>query len=251
MTLAAVAAVLHRPAAGTGRAGCGGRDAAGAGQTGEDLSPGRLEPAGDVHRAVHRGPCLPDGCRGRLGHRQLDLAARPSDRSAEPGVGRACRTWSATCRPCCCWSRWPQAVPEANRETAWLALAMSSTFAGNLTVLGSVANLIVVENAGREGVGDFVLGVLQGRHPADFAHAGIGNRLAAIRSLLRRRNDAKNAGRLFYWICRCLWVVGRHRFGILLRSENEAESSGAAAPIHGSAAVGWDLGHRDGTVLAL
>jgi Na+/H+ antiporter NhaD/arsenite permease-like protein len=45
-----------------------------------------------------------------------------------------------------------QAVPEANRETAWLALAMSSTFAGNLTVLGSVANLIVVESARREAV---------------------------------------------------------------------------------------------------
>jgi Na+/H+ antiporter NhaD/arsenite permease-like protein len=46
-----------------------------------------------------------------------------------------------------------QAVPTATRETAWLALAMSSTLAGNLTVLGSVANLIVVENARREGVG--------------------------------------------------------------------------------------------------
>jgi Na+/H+ antiporter NhaD/arsenite permease-like protein len=45
-----------------------------------------------------------------------------------------------------------QAVPSATRESAWLALAMSSTFAGNLTVLGSVANLIVVESAGREGV---------------------------------------------------------------------------------------------------
>ncbi len=40
----------------------------------------------------------------------------------------------------------------ASRETAWLALAMSSTLAGNLTVLGSVANLIVVEGARREGV---------------------------------------------------------------------------------------------------
>ncbi len=46
-----------------------------------------------------------------------------------------------------------QAIPAASRETAWLALAMSSTFAGNLTVLGSVANLIVVEQARREGVG--------------------------------------------------------------------------------------------------
>ncbi len=45
-----------------------------------------------------------------------------------------------------------QAIPAASRESAWLALAMSSTFAGNLTVLGSVANLIVVEQARREGV---------------------------------------------------------------------------------------------------
>ena len=37
------------------------------------------------------------------------------------------------------------------QEQAWLALAMSSTLAGNLTVLGSVANLIVVENARRAG----------------------------------------------------------------------------------------------------
>jgi Na+/H+ antiporter NhaD/arsenite permease-like protein len=45
-----------------------------------------------------------------------------------------------------------QAFPEPARETAWLALAMSSTLAGNLTVLGSVANLIVVEAASRDGV---------------------------------------------------------------------------------------------------
>jgi hypothetical protein len=37
------------------------------------------------------------------------------------------------------------------KELAWLALAMSSTLAGNLTVLGSVANLIVVESAHRAG----------------------------------------------------------------------------------------------------
>ncbi|HEV3167054.1 MAG TPA: anion transporter [Isosphaeraceae bacterium] len=39
----------------------------------------------------------------------------------------------------------------SQQEQAWLALAMSSTLAGNLTVLGSVANLIVVENARRAG----------------------------------------------------------------------------------------------------
>lgn len=34
-----------------------------------------------------------------------------------------------------------------NQHTAWLLLAMSSTFAGNLTITGSVANIIVVETA--------------------------------------------------------------------------------------------------------
>ncbi len=36
--------------------------------------------------------------------------------------------------------------------TSWLALAMSSTLAGNLTLIGSIANLIVVEGARRRGV---------------------------------------------------------------------------------------------------
>jgi Na+/H+ antiporter NhaD/arsenite permease-like protein len=35
----------------------------------------------------------------------------------------------------------------ADATHAWLTLAMSSTLAGNLTVLGSVANLIVIERA--------------------------------------------------------------------------------------------------------
>jgi Na+/H+ antiporter NhaD/arsenite permease-like protein len=37
-------------------------------------------------------------------------------------------------------------------ETAWLTLAMATTLAGNLTLLGSVANLIVAEIARRRGV---------------------------------------------------------------------------------------------------
>lgn len=39
-----------------------------------------------------------------------------------------------------------------NQQRAWLMLAASSTLAGNLTLLGSVANLIVAEVAGRWGV---------------------------------------------------------------------------------------------------
>jgi Na+/H+ antiporter NhaD/arsenite permease-like protein len=37
-------------------------------------------------------------------------------------------------------------------HTNWLALAMASTLAGNLTITGSVANIIVVEGAAAEGV---------------------------------------------------------------------------------------------------
>ena len=37
-------------------------------------------------------------------------------------------------------------------RTAWLTVAMSSTLAGNLTVSGSIANLIVIEGARRRGL---------------------------------------------------------------------------------------------------
>jgi len=35
----------------------------------------------------------------------------------------------------------------SNPRTAWMVLAMASTLAGNLTITGSVANIIVVESA--------------------------------------------------------------------------------------------------------
>ena len=40
----------------------------------------------------------------------------------------------------------------ADPEKAWLVVAMASTLAGNLTIVGSVANLIVVERARNAGV---------------------------------------------------------------------------------------------------
>jgi Na+/H+ antiporter NhaD/arsenite permease-like protein len=42
------------------------------------------------------------------------------------------------------------ALPD--RGHAWLIVAMASTLAGNFTVLGSIANLIVIEKAARRGV---------------------------------------------------------------------------------------------------
>jgi Na+/H+ antiporter NhaD/arsenite permease-like protein len=37
----------------------------------------------------------------------------------------------------------------SNSHKAWLALAMASTLAGNLTITGSIANIIVVERKTR------------------------------------------------------------------------------------------------------
>jgi Na+/H+ antiporter NhaD/arsenite permease-like protein len=39
-----------------------------------------------------------------------------------------------------------------DHERAWLVIAMASSLAGNFTVLGSIANLIVVEKAARRGI---------------------------------------------------------------------------------------------------
>jgi Na+/H+ antiporter NhaD/arsenite permease-like protein len=48
---------------------------------------------------------------------------------------------------------WLPVVPHVpNERLIWLVIAMSSTFAGNLTVLGSMANLIVAERADVRGV---------------------------------------------------------------------------------------------------
>jgi Na+/H+ antiporter NhaD/arsenite permease-like protein len=40
----------------------------------------------------------------------------------------------------------------ADWQRAWLVVAMASTLAGNFTLVGSIANLIVAERARREGV---------------------------------------------------------------------------------------------------
>ncbi len=46
----------------------------------------------------------------------------------------------------------PFVAPLANPQRAWLVIAMASTLAGNFTLLGSVANLIVAQRAAAEGI---------------------------------------------------------------------------------------------------
>ncbi len=46
----------------------------------------------------------------------------------------------------------PVAAVMPDPERAWITLAMATTYAGNFTLLGSIANLIVAESAARHGV---------------------------------------------------------------------------------------------------
>jgi len=63
-------------------------------------------------------------------------------------------------------------LPDPSR--AWLALAMSSTLAGNLTILGSIANLIVVEGARKRDVGITFLEYLRVGVPVTIATLAFG-----------------------------------------------------------------------------
>ncbi|MDD3980678.1 MAG: hypothetical protein PHT55_00565, partial [Spirochaetales bacterium] len=60
-------------------------------------------------------------------------------------------------------------------DTAWLSLAMASTFAGNLTLLGSVANLIVAGQAEKEGVKIGFMDYLKLGLPVTLASVAVGS----------------------------------------------------------------------------
>jgi Na+/H+ antiporter NhaD/arsenite permease-like protein len=63
-------------------------------------------------------------------------------------------------------------LPDAKH--AWLTLAMSSTLAGNLTLLGSAANLIVAEIAGQHGVKVTFMAYLRAGVPITLVTTGVG-----------------------------------------------------------------------------
>ncbi len=64
---------------------------------------------------------------------------------------------------------------------AWLALAMASTLAGNLTLIGSAANLIVLEGAEREGVHLGFLEYLKVGLPLTLLTIGLGVLILSLR----------------------------------------------------------------------
>ena len=113
------------------------------------LSVDRLAASGHVRRAIRGRSRVRGQCRQDLGPRAVACLARLAGRDGERAFGRCSPTWCRMCRRSCSSSRSWRSCPE--KELAWLALSMSSTLAGNLTILGSVANLIVVENARRAG----------------------------------------------------------------------------------------------------
>jgi Na+/H+ antiporter NhaD/arsenite permease-like protein len=57
-------------------------------------------------------------------------------------------------------------------HTGWLSLAMASTLAGNLTITGSVANIIVIERAAAEGGSCWLSRIPPRRFVGDRSHSG-------------------------------------------------------------------------------
>jgi Na+/H+ antiporter NhaD/arsenite permease-like protein len=74
----------------------------------------------------------------------------------------------------------PLAERFADPEKAWLLLAMSSTLAGNLTLLGSVANLIVAESAASRGVKLGFAAYLKAGLPITVLTLGVGTLMLAV-----------------------------------------------------------------------
>ena len=113
-------------------------------ESGKGLSPHRLEPAGDVRRPVRR-----DRRSGKNVARN-DLAAFAGrlhlDNVFLLSAFSAVLSNLVSNVPAVLVFK-PFVGHLANPTQAWLTLAMSSTLAGNLTVLGSVANLIVIQQA--------------------------------------------------------------------------------------------------------
>ncbi len=74
----------------------------------------------------------------------------------------------------------PFADKIAHGDAFWYTLAMSSTFAGNLTIVGSVANMIVVELSRRAGVEIKFLEFLRVGLPVTFLTIFLGSLVLAI-----------------------------------------------------------------------
>jgi Na+/H+ antiporter NhaD/arsenite permease-like protein len=75
-------------------------------------------------------------------------------------------------------------LPAAAHPLAGPALALASTLAGNLLVVGSIANLIVIDQAGRLGVEIDWRGHARVGVPVTFATLAIGAGWLALRAAL-------------------------------------------------------------------
>jgi Na+/H+ antiporter NhaD/arsenite permease-like protein len=88
-----------------------------------------------------------------INERALDAVQRGSEASTAIAVAGVMLVLSGLISNVPAVILWRDVVPNlADPSTMWLVLAMSSTFAGNLLLIGSVANLIVAERAEARGV---------------------------------------------------------------------------------------------------
>ena len=85
--------------------------------------------------------------------RQLFLMLQPFRIETNAGLSATAAVLSNTISNVPAVMLFTRVVPRFDDpRRAWLVLAMASTLAGNLTILGSIANLIVVEGAARRGI---------------------------------------------------------------------------------------------------
>ncbi len=75
-----------------------------------------------------------------------------------------------------------RAAPLAGQRTLWLTLAASSTLAGNATILGAAANVIVVQAASRQGVNVTFRDWFRAGFPATVATLVLATALLAMRA---------------------------------------------------------------------
>ena len=105
----------------------------------------------------------------------------------------------------------PFVEPLPKSRHAWLTIAMASTLAGNFTILGSIANLIVVQKAAQRGVNISFWDYFRGRRPAHPAHTGHWDALAMAVSAEENRRVPSKIGRTsvgMIWLYPVIVIAG-------------------------------------------
>ena len=136
-----------------------------------------------------------------------------------------------------------------DHDRAWLIVAMASTLAGNFTVLGSIANLIVVQTAAASGRDDQLLGLFQSRRATDHRHAGDRDAMAvAVTSTNSKRFNPFSLDAINFLLADVRGALGPYLNVFLVTQQHWSQSEvGLVTTIGGllGLAVQTPIGARD------